>query len=81
MKKEPALQVSWSAGSSTIPFDRRSSSTAVRTSASGAASPIWTPRVRASSAYRTGVPVPLTCSRNSTAVTTKRDVRLNRLSR
>ncbi len=39
VKNEPADQVSWSASSSTIPLARRSSSTAARTSTSGAASP------------------------------------------
>ena len=36
VKNEPALQVSWSAGSSTMPLARRSSRTACRTSARGA---------------------------------------------
>ena len=39
VKNEPALQVSWSAGSSTMPLPRRRSRTASRTSASGARSP------------------------------------------
>ena len=43
VKNEPALRLSGSAGSSTMPLPRRSSSTAARTSASGAVSPISTP--------------------------------------
>ncbi len=54
MKNEPALQVSWSAASSTIPLPARRPSTARRTSAAGTRVPTGTPRVRASSAYRIG---------------------------
>ena len=50
MKKEPALTESGSAGSMTMPLPRRSSSTASRTSASGAVPPTGTPSRRASSA-------------------------------
>ena len=39
MKNDPALQVSWSAASSTIPLPERSASTASRTASSGARSP------------------------------------------
>ena len=45
MKNDPALQVSWSASSSTMPLAPRSSSTAARTSAAGTRSPTSTPSV------------------------------------
>ncbi len=56
VKNEPALQVSWSAASSTMPLPAAGPAPPARTSASGARSPGSTPRVRASSAYRTGAP-------------------------
>jgi hypothetical protein len=81
VKKEPADQVSWSCGSSTIPFPRRNSSTMSRTSATGRrtspsrpASPAVTPRRRASSPKRNGALCPSVVSWNSTAVTTAREV-------
>ena len=40
VKNDPALQVSWSAASSTMPLPRRSSSTASRAAASGTRSPV-----------------------------------------
>ena len=50
VKNEPALHVSWSAASSTMPLRARRASTVSRTSASGARPPTSTPSVRASSA-------------------------------
>jgi leader peptidase (prepilin peptidase)/N-methyltransferase len=50
VKKEPALRVSGSVGSSTMPLLRRSASTADLTSPSGARPPSATPSARASSA-------------------------------
>ena len=45
MKNEPALQVSWSSASSTMPLPARRASTAARTSAAGARSPTAMPSV------------------------------------
>ena len=50
VKNEPADTESGSPGSTTMPFARRSASTASRTAASGARSPASTPSARASSA-------------------------------
>jgi hypothetical protein len=50
VKNEPALTESGSSGSITIPLPRRSSSTASRTSVSGAPPPTGTSSLRASSA-------------------------------
>jgi len=49
VKNEPALRVSGSAGSSTMPLPHRSASTAARTSPSGACPPSATPSRCASS--------------------------------
>src|SRR3954447_5404089 len=82
VKKDPALTESGSAGSITMPFPRRSASTAERTSPSGARSPSSTPSARASSAYRIGAERPERSSANVTARTTQRPgTRLNTLER
>ena len=72
MKNEPALRVSGSAGSSTMPLPRRSRSTASRAPASGTRSPSAAPRTRASSAYRTGADRGSRASRKVTSSTTNR---------
>jgi hypothetical protein len=77
VKKDPALQVSGSAASTTMPLLRRSRSTASRTSASGATSPT----ARASSAYRCGPDLSLAVSANTTRSSTYRSVCLNSESR
>src|SRR6266545_6645202 len=73
VKNDPALQVSWSSGSSTMPLPRRSPSTASRTASIGARAPLSTPRVRASSAYPTGADSAPSGSWNATSTTTCRD--------
>jgi len=76
VKKEPALAVSGSTGSSTIPLPRLSSSTASLTFASGAWSPTLTPSRLASSSYLTGADSESRRSANVTSSTTYRPVAL-----
>src|SRR6185437_6854594 len=70
VKNDPALLVSGSAGSRTIPLPRRNSSTASLTSASGACSPTPTPSLPASSAYLTGLDIGSRYRAKVTSVTT-----------
>ena len=74
VKNEPALRVSGSAGSSTMPLPRRSASTALRASASGTRSPSGTSSSRLSSPYLTGADSGLCTRRNVTLSTTNRPV-------
>src|SRR5262249_1783771 len=70
VKNDPALKVSGSAGSSTMPLPRRSPSTAARTSVSGARAPTCTASRLASSAYWTGTDIGSRASANVTSSTT-----------
>jgi len=81
VKKEPALHVSWSAASSTMPLPRRSSSTASRATPAGTVLPGSTPSVRASSAYAMGIEAPPPGSAIRTRSTTAASVPLSTLVR